>query len=92
MESTIIAIMLASAVVFWNAPFAVYAIPINKVLRRHWRHILFVILLLLLITSQTHTSPSAIPTARCKGQAYATACHASQKALTITTLSAPSIF
>lgn len=92
MESTVIAIMLASVVVFWNAPFAAYLIPVNRTLQRHWRHILFVILLLLLITSQTHTSPATIPTARCKGQAYATACDASLKTLTITTLAAPSIF
>ncbi len=92
MESTVIAIMLASAVVFWNAPFAAYLIPINRTLQRHWRHILFVILLLLLITSQTHTSPSAIPTARCKGQAYTAACDANLKTLSITTLGASSIF
>lgn len=92
MASTIIAIMLASAVVFWNAPFAAYLVPVNRALQRHWRHILFVILLLLLITSQTHTSPSTIPTARCKGQAYVTACDTSLRTLTITTLSTPVVF
>ena len=92
MESTVIAIMLASAVVFWNAPFAAYLIPAGKILQRYSRRILFVILLLLLAASETHTSSLVIPASRCPSETYAAACHENPKVLTITALNAPPIF
>jgi len=57
MESTVIAIMLASVAVFWKAPFVISLIPVAKILQRRWRHIVFVILSLALITAQTHSRP-----------------------------------
>jgi len=92
MESTVIAIMLASVAVFWKAPFVVSLIPVAKTLQPRWRQIVFVILLLAVITAQTHTGPLTIPAARCMGETYATACHESLKALTIITLNAPPVF
>lgn len=59
MESTVIAIMLASVAVFWKAPFAVYLIPAVKTLQQRWRQIVFVILLLALIMAKTHADPLA---------------------------------
>lgn len=92
MESTVIAIMLASAVVFWNAPFATCLIPVNQTLRRHWRHILFVVVLLLLIASETHTGSLAIPATRGTAETYAAACRQNPGALPVATLSTPPVF
>jgi len=92
MESTVIAIMLASVAVFWKAPFAVCLIPAAKTLQHRWRQIIFIILLLALITSQTHTAPLAAQAARCRGETYAAACQESLKMLTIPTLNTQPIF
>ncbi len=89
MESTIIAIMLAVAVVFWNAPFTACFIPLNLTWQRLGRHLLFGIVLLLLIMSQTHTAPADIPAPSC-GSGIAS-CD-SLIALTLTTFTAPLIF
>jgi hypothetical protein len=59
MASTFIAILLASVVIFWHAPFFPSLVPPAKALLRRWRAVVWVILLLALITTQSHTSPAA---------------------------------
>jgi len=58
MVSTVVVIALASVVIFWHAPFSSNLIFIMRMLHRRWREVVLVILLLALITTQTHTSPS----------------------------------
>jgi hypothetical protein len=53
MISTVIIILLAGTIVFWNAPFSI--MPFYRIFRRRWRLILFIILLSYLFTAQTHT-------------------------------------
>jgi len=77
MESTVIAIMLASVAVFWKAPFAVSLIPAAKTSLRRWRHVLFVILSLALISAQTHTKPSSNRTASSSDEASPATCRKS---------------
>jgi hypothetical protein len=54
MISTIIVILLAAVAIFWKAPFPMA--PIYGLVRRRWRWILFILLLISLFTAQTHTS------------------------------------
>jgi hypothetical protein len=63
MDSTVIAILLASVAVFYKAPFVISLVSVAKILQRRWRHIVFVILALALITAQTHSRPFSNQTA-----------------------------
>jgi hypothetical protein len=68
MESTIIVILLASAVVLWKAPFSFYLLALMRTLYRRWRVVIFVILLLALIAAQTHTNSATTPTTGFSGE------------------------
>jgi hypothetical protein len=54
MVSTIIVILLAGAVILWNAPFSIR--PIFRMAQRRWRRVLLVALLIALGAAETHTS------------------------------------
>jgi hypothetical protein len=54
MVSTIIAILLAGAVILWNAPFSIR--PFFRVAHRRWRWALLAALLAVLGSAETHTS------------------------------------
>ena len=77
MESTVIAILLASVAVFYKAPFVISLISVAKILQRRWRHIVFVILSLILITAQTHTRPLSNQTASSAGEISPATCRKS---------------
>jgi hypothetical protein len=78
MDSTVIAILLAGMVIFWKAPFSFSFIPIKRTLSRCKRRVVLVILLLGLISTQTHTSPSSSQTAaRLSDEKSVRPCHKS---------------
>ncbi len=54
MVSTIIAVLLAGAVILWNAPFSVRSIL--QAVHRHRRWVLLTVLLIALGAAETHTS------------------------------------
>ncbi|GEM_PF-3987147 len=68
MDSTIIAILLASAVIFWKAPFSSSFIPLVHMLHRRWRQAILVILLLAVTAVPTHIDSAASQTETFAGE------------------------
>jgi hypothetical protein len=63
MGSTIIAVLLASAVLFWHSPFSFK--PIWRIVHRRWRWALLSVLLTALGSTKTHTATALTPTVDC---------------------------
>jgi len=74
MDSTIIAILLAGAVIFWKAPFPSSFIPLVRMLHRRWRQAVLVILLLAVTAVPTHIDSAASQSGNFTGKKPAGKC------------------
>ena len=75
MVSTVIALLLAGAVIFWNTPFSLSFLTLRRMLYRVRRRVVLVVLLFAVISVQPHTDHSSSPAANFSDEKPAKTCH-----------------